>query len=52
MKGMMEGWHGDEYEVEFTQEEWQTIKELEADDENDRAFTDNSSLDIYLDDIL
>lgn len=35
MKGMMDGWHGDEYEVEYTLEELDDIACQKADEQND-----------------
>lgn len=35
MKGMMDGWHGDEYEVELTWEELDDISCQKADEQND-----------------
>lgn len=40
-KGMMDGWNGDEYEVEFTWEELDDIKCQEADLQNDQDWLDN-----------
>ncbi len=37
-KGMMEGWNGDEYEVEFTREELDEFKCQEADLRNDEEW--------------
>lgn len=41
MKGMMDGWHGDEYEVEYTWEELDDIACQKADEKNDMDWLDN-----------
>lgn len=41
MKGMMDGWHGDEDEVELTWEELDEIRCQEADMQNDEDWITN-----------
>jgi hypothetical protein len=41
MKGMMDGWHGDEYDVELTWEELDDIRCNEADLQNDEDWINN-----------
>lgn len=41
MKGVMDGWHGDEYEVEFTWEELDDIECQKADEQNDADWLDS-----------
>lgn len=40
-KGMMDGWHGDEYDVEFTWEELDEIECQKADEQNDENWLDS-----------
>lgn len=41
MKGMMDDWHGDEYDVEFTWEELDDIACQKADEQNDEDWLDS-----------
>lgn len=45
MKGLMDGWNGDEYEVEYTLDELDEFDCLKADEQNDEEWI-NDQLDI------
>lgn len=48
MKGMMDGWHGDEYEVEFTLEELEELDGIEADIQNDEDWINSHQNITYM----